>query len=140
MRTKGRKLRNYTLKTRKKKKIKVNDEPFEIPTPRNRRAAYSFIANEERLSVWIQCIIYWEDLQHTFDIDWNDAHDKEGNIVEHIIQVSTLPEDKDEMGTSDTINCIYTLTVYRTEKQIHDTRQLSSVLDEERVRRSTKHS
>ena len=34
---------------------------------------------------------YWEDLQHTFDIDWNDARDKEDTVVEHIIQVSTLP-------------------------------------------------
>ena len=118
MRTKGRKLRNYTLNTRKKKKIKVNDEPLEIPTPSEQEAAYSFIVNEERFPVWIQCIIlrYWEDLQHTFGIDWNDAHDKEGNIVEHVIQVSTLPEDKDETGTS-LDNCMYTLTVYRTKNK-----------------------
>ena len=118
MRTKSRKLRNYTLNTRKKKKIKINDEPFEIPTPSEQEAAYSFIVNEERFPIWIQCIIlrYWEDLQHTFDIDWNDAHDKEDNIVEHIIQVSTLQEDKDETGTLVS-NCMYTLTVYRTKNK-----------------------
>ena len=69
MRTKGRKLRNSTLNTRKKKKIKVNGEPFEIPTPSEQEATYSFMVDEERFPVWIQCIIlrYWADLQHTFD-------------------------------------------------------------------------
>ena len=119
MRTKCCKLGNYTLNTRKKKKIKVNDEPFEIPMPSKQEVAYSFIVNEERFPVWIPCIIlrYWEDLQDMFDIDWNDAHDKEGNIIEHIIQVSTLPEDKDEMGTSVN-NCMCTLTVYRTKNKL----------------------
>ena len=63
--------------------------------PSKEEAAYTFTVSEERFPYWIRCLVlrYWEDLQNTFEVSWNDAVDKENVLVEHLIKISEIPTE-----------------------------------------------
>ena len=87
MRSKETNYRDYTQK--KKKKTKFLGNISEEPVPSKEEAAYTFTVSEERFPYWISCLVllYWEDLQNTFEVSWSDAVDKENVLVEHLIKM-----------------------------------------------------
>ena len=119
MRSKETNYRDYT----QKKKTKFLGNISEEPVPSKEEAAYTFTVLEERFPYWIRCLVlrYWEDLQNTFEVSWNDAVDKENVLVEHLIKISEIPTEipEDEELSLPIINSnLYSITVYRTKNKI----------------------
>ena len=57
MRKRINRTRNYTLNTKKRKKVSDNKEPFDVPTPSEQEAAYKCTVSKEHCPIWVKCVV-----------------------------------------------------------------------------------
>ena len=80
MRSKSAKFRIFTSK---RKETKQKDIPvsYEEPTPTLQNAAHKITVSNVNELYELMDIRYYEHLQHSYDIVWNDISDKEGKTL-----------------------------------------------------------
>ena len=103
---------------RKKNKQNVADPEFEYPVFSPEGACLQFVCSNGRFSSWLKIIklrywLHFGQVEHSdYDVKWKDTKTKAGQMLQHLIKVSSTVEQEESR-----VN-LFTLNVYCMKKKI----------------------